>query len=446
MQRREPNNLLRQQRIQRGWSQARLAEQLQNMGGAADSKLVGKWERGIVRPSPFYREKLCLIYGVTADQSGLAFGLQRDISEKEQERSAKSFQPLANEALTAMANLENEGLNMDHSRRSFLQLLGCASFSLSLPKEIPIITRKIYTNVSDKVIEGIATITQNYRVLQRAGFAMEEGLRNHIALIQSALEYTPDENYRRELWRSLAQSQLLARHSVTKQSEFMRARTWNESAIASAQYSGDKALLGAALGHLGHLYFSWSNDPGVARQLLEQAQTYAKGHPVNGWLVMVLASISAGEAKKKQCEASIDYALEIASGLPKDPNYADLYYTDFNIAGVRAFSGNCFLKIGEPAKALENLLALDLETFSKNRHASAFHDISCAYIAMGELEAAESYAVRSIDAALATNRDYIIYRFIALKQKMQQKYPNDTHAASISAYAHHALETGGTHT
>ncbi|MGH2494039.1 MAG: hypothetical protein ACRDIV_04985 [Ktedonobacteraceae bacterium] len=39
-----PNDLLRRLRIEHGWSQQRVAELLQNMGGATDSKLVGKWE------------------------------------------------------------------------------------------------------------------------------------------------------------------------------------------------------------------------------------------------------------------------------------------------------------------------------------------------------------------------------------------------------------------
>jgi len=65
-----PNDLLRQLRIERGWSQQRVAELLQNMGGATDSKLVGKWERGKHKPSPFYQERLCKLYGFSASQLG----------------------------------------------------------------------------------------------------------------------------------------------------------------------------------------------------------------------------------------------------------------------------------------------------------------------------------------------------------------------------------------
>lgn len=65
-----PNDLLRRLRVERGWSQQRVAELLQNMGGATDSKLVGKWERGKHKPSPFYQERLCKLYGFSASQLG----------------------------------------------------------------------------------------------------------------------------------------------------------------------------------------------------------------------------------------------------------------------------------------------------------------------------------------------------------------------------------------
>jgi transcriptional regulator with XRE-family HTH domain len=65
-----PNDYLRRQRELRGWSHARVAEELNKRGGSTDSKQVGKWERGIAKPSPFYRERLCLLYGTDADQLG----------------------------------------------------------------------------------------------------------------------------------------------------------------------------------------------------------------------------------------------------------------------------------------------------------------------------------------------------------------------------------------
>src|SRR5690348_10624906 len=63
---REPNALLSQARLQRGWSQAEVARRLD-----VDPAYVRRWEGGQVRPSPVYRERLCKLFSMTADRLGL---------------------------------------------------------------------------------------------------------------------------------------------------------------------------------------------------------------------------------------------------------------------------------------------------------------------------------------------------------------------------------------
>jgi len=61
-----PNEQLRRVRHQRGWTQAELAEQV-----GATFETVSRWERGITVPSAYYREKLCDVFGMTAEELGL---------------------------------------------------------------------------------------------------------------------------------------------------------------------------------------------------------------------------------------------------------------------------------------------------------------------------------------------------------------------------------------
>jgi transcriptional regulator with XRE-family HTH domain len=70
---REANALLRRARELRGWSRERLVSELQQRfpGVAVTPKDVARWERGKRRPGPYYREKLCAIFEMTADQLGL---------------------------------------------------------------------------------------------------------------------------------------------------------------------------------------------------------------------------------------------------------------------------------------------------------------------------------------------------------------------------------------
>src|SRR6266567_3705964 len=57
---------LKYERMQRGWSQARVAELI-----GTDAGNVSRWERGRSLPSPYFRERLCHLYEKKAQELGL---------------------------------------------------------------------------------------------------------------------------------------------------------------------------------------------------------------------------------------------------------------------------------------------------------------------------------------------------------------------------------------
>jgi predicted ATPase len=57
---------LRRERERRGWSQADVARRI----GAPSPEHVSRWERGVVVPSPFYRQRFCHLYAKTAEELG----------------------------------------------------------------------------------------------------------------------------------------------------------------------------------------------------------------------------------------------------------------------------------------------------------------------------------------------------------------------------------------
>lgn len=61
-----PNRKLRQARELRGWSQEDVARQI----GAPSSKYISRWECGEVVPGPYYRQKLCDLFGKNAQELG----------------------------------------------------------------------------------------------------------------------------------------------------------------------------------------------------------------------------------------------------------------------------------------------------------------------------------------------------------------------------------------
>lgn len=61
-----PNTILKHERELRGWSQARVAEEI-----GTTALNVGRWERGSSLPYPHFREKLCLLFGKDTRELGL---------------------------------------------------------------------------------------------------------------------------------------------------------------------------------------------------------------------------------------------------------------------------------------------------------------------------------------------------------------------------------------
>ena len=59
-------NPLKVERELRGWSQARLAEEL-----GTTTRSISRWEQGLSLPFPYYREQLCTLFGKTARELGM---------------------------------------------------------------------------------------------------------------------------------------------------------------------------------------------------------------------------------------------------------------------------------------------------------------------------------------------------------------------------------------
>ena len=61
-----PNRHLKQARELRGWSQAKVANEI-----GTDATTVSRWERGLFSPTPYFRERLCALFGKNTEELGL---------------------------------------------------------------------------------------------------------------------------------------------------------------------------------------------------------------------------------------------------------------------------------------------------------------------------------------------------------------------------------------
>ncbi len=92
----KPKTLLKRERELRGWSQARVAEEI-----GTTAMNVGRWERGASMPYPHFREKLCVLFGKDAAALGLleVDGEPTDEASSPTERVANGAVPLYDSAI-----------------------------------------------------------------------------------------------------------------------------------------------------------------------------------------------------------------------------------------------------------------------------------------------------------------------------------------------------------
>lgn len=62
------------ERLRRHWSQLEVADQIGTTPGN-----VSRWERGITLPGPYFRTKLCELFGMSAHELGLAWDASDDL-------------------------------------------------------------------------------------------------------------------------------------------------------------------------------------------------------------------------------------------------------------------------------------------------------------------------------------------------------------------------------
>lgn len=100
----QPNLLLKEERELRGWSQRYVADAI-----GADRYYLSRWEHGTASPSPYYRQKLCELFGKNARELGMiarksqkgADVSEEETGEREQSRQKARTDPLFDPLLPA---------------------------------------------------------------------------------------------------------------------------------------------------------------------------------------------------------------------------------------------------------------------------------------------------------------------------------------------------------
>src|SRR5689334_19330704 len=85
-----PNQRLREERERNGYAHKDVADFI----GLPDPHTVGRWERGVSFPQPHYRQKLCQLFGKSAEELGLV----RTRASEEPSPSNPSLSPVSRQS------------------------------------------------------------------------------------------------------------------------------------------------------------------------------------------------------------------------------------------------------------------------------------------------------------------------------------------------------------
>ncbi len=75
---RQPRWLLAEARAQRGLSQQEVADRI-----GTTPVNISRWERGVTRPNPYFRRKLCALFGKSEEELGLVVGMARSAASSD---------------------------------------------------------------------------------------------------------------------------------------------------------------------------------------------------------------------------------------------------------------------------------------------------------------------------------------------------------------------------
>jgi tetratricopeptide (TPR) repeat protein/transcriptional regulator with XRE-family HTH domain len=405
-----PNTRLRQQRLQRSWTLDRVAAELDRLcareghHAGVTGNMVGKWERGLKRPSLFYREKLCALYGTTAEDLGFLddqpaparmAGGHPDPSAVREPFPA-SVTPLHEPGQPVI----RRNPAVDVARRSVLRgtagLPGAAhAGAMRGSPHSPLWERLSIAlgstgSVNPATPQLLLTITDNYRRLSQTVPASEllAAVIGHLQLATSLLPGPHPITLRRQLIAAGGEAAGLVGWLFFSMNDHATARAYYKAAFQAVREAEDTELGAWVLGSMS-LLETHSHRAREAITLARRAQTHANSHAsatTRSWLAAVEAEACANVGDAKATLSALERsqaALERARS--EDPPRFVSFFDDARLAG---YEGICHVRLGRPERAQARLTeALEgLNPTDVKHRAIVITDLASAYVQQREVE------------------------------------------------------------
>ncbi len=395
-----PNTRLRWQRLQRGWSQEEVVEQIKRSLEQAhegecglNADTVRRWETGDRKPDPRYQKHLVLVFGLPASELGLLSATEMALYPADPAVPAPAANMLVNEqfidAVVKKVIMVLLGSNAEFSRPMFLKgLLGASlaallSNDISMPDGVEALARKQRTQLDSRAVDAFAAITASHRALYWTSAAVEllPSVTAHARLGESLIKSTSeaDSPHARRLASAVAESALLvSRLLFFDLGQEDAAEPFFQLAEDASASSLDHPLAAAVLAHRAFVPgFAGQEQP--ARHYLSAAHAHARygaGPLLRSWLHCVDAEVSARVGQSSTSLTRVRSAEDALASAGADPGWLDF----FDTSRLDGFAGNALLLAGRTREAAGRLQsALDsLSESAMKQRAVLLFDLAAA--------------------------------------------------------------------
>lgn len=473
----KPNELLRQQRILRGWSLVRVADELRALCErdyqtvAVNSSMIWKWEQGKHTPSSLYQDAFCRLYRLTADKLGFIDASMLTLSTEAQAQSVNTLFDTAEPAVqsedtplvTTLSTLsspplsafqenvtikdkasrqllpifgtftiqESELRDMNKSRRLILQeILRGASFCLVLPPEELLnsdswerlsmaITRP--SGVDATVLYDLETITKSYWRL-RANVASNDllhGVLGHFQTTVQLMSKSQTEAVYQHLYSIAGEMAQVIGQIMFDMHDYSTAWSYYKFSIHAAQMAHNHDLEAVGLGRMSFL-FTYSKQAKEALPLLEEAQRLTRQSSatiIPSWLAAIEAEAYATSSDADACTKALDRAEQITT-----QEMPDIYATGFNSSRFAGYKGVCFLHLHRPEFARSSLnKAIELlNPLAIRRQSRLYTDLATSFLQQEEVEEACKLAAQALRITAQTGSLSVLRRMISLRDELER--------------------------
>src|SRR5581483_678200 len=341
-----PNTRLKRHRQLRGFSQKKLGELI-----GADQNAISRWERGERETSPYYQEKLCDLFGKTAEELGFLDTTKAMAESAVPPQNMPTSRPSqGNEALPLLAQAISQGIQaaltesgedqtMDKLRRQLMELaVSLAGTTLLLPIQTSIAAEEFLPQCA-------ASIKGCWQLSRGKDLALaEEMLATMLPELTKLASYP--SKYHQTAAGLAAQCKFLQAVLAMHRLNFVGREMYCLEAVQWGQLSGVRNLEAAALCRLAYTYKVCPPERPEKAIDIYQAALYALGDEpslIKSDITMGLADAYAQCKEERKALETIEAAKAHFPAHPEqDPSFL---YADCGWSKLYMLEGQTYLDL-----------------------------------------------------------------------------------------------------